>query len=225
MTGSFRLSLDALAGECERSEAALRRSTPHDLTRPTRCEAWDVRGLVGHMLRDVERITDYGRAPEPDRADTSAAGYFASYDPVGDAPAVAMRSIERAAAFGSVDELVDAFAASWRASVELAADVGPDRLIAVRWGPTMRLDQYIDTRVLEIAVHGLDLARALDTPPWLTPAGGSVTRAILSELLGDEPPRSWGDVELAEKGTGRATLTAADREALGLRTERFPLLA
>jgi hypothetical protein len=89
----------------------------------------------------------------------------------------------------------------------------------------MRLDDYLDTRVLEMAVHGLDLADALREPPWLTPPGGAVVREILSTLLGGAPPPAWDDVELADKGTGRAALTERDRTELGEAADRFPLLA
>jgi len=221
----FARSLEALSGESRAAEAALGALPDPAFDRPTRCAAWNVRGLTGHMLRDVDRILDYVAAPAPPEADATGASYFTRYDPVADAPDVAKRSIDRAAAFATTGELVEAFAATWRRAVDLALAEGPDRLVQVAWGPTMRLDDYLDTRALEMAVHGLDLADALGEPPWLTPSGGAVVRDILTTLLGGAPPPAWDDVELADKGTGRTALTDRDRTELGEAAGRFPLLA
>ena len=225
MSDRFSRSLEALSGESAAAEAALRALPDAAFDRPTRCTAWDVRGLTGHMLRDVDRIVDYLAAPAPSEADATAASYFTRYDPVADAPDVAKRSIDRAAGFATTGELVEAFAATWRRAIDLARAEGPGRLVEVSWGPTMRLDDYLDTRVLEMAVHGLDLADALGEPPWLTPEGGAIVRDILTTLLGGAPPAAWDDAELADKGTGRAPLTEQDRAALGEAAGRFPLLA
>ena len=50
-------------------------------------------------------------------------------------------------------------------------------------------------------------------------------RDILTTLLGGAPPPAWDDVELADKGTGRAALTERDMAELGEAADRFPLLA
>lgn len=221
----FERSLEALAAESAAAESALRTLTTHDFAGPTRCPAWDVRGLTGHILRDVDRIPEYLGAVAPTQADTGAAEYYTRYDPVADAPDVAARSIERAAEFATTSDLVEAFASTWRLAVEQARQEGPERLVQVQWGPRLRLDDYLDTRVLEMAVHGLDLADALGREPWLTAGGGGIVREMLTWLLGSAPPQAWGDVELADKGTGRARLTSKDTAVLGAAAERFPLLA
>ena len=218
-------SLDALASESAQAESALRALAADAFARPTRCPAWDVRGLTGHMLRDVDRIIEYIGEPAPDKGDTGAAEYYTRYDPVVDSAQVAANSIERAAQFATTDDLIDGFASTWRSAVDLARAEGPDRLVQVRWGPRLRLDDYLETRVLEMAVHGLDLADALDMKPWLTAEGGAIVRELLTWLLGAAPPTSWDDVELADKGTGRSQLTAKDRADLGAAADRFPLLA
>lgn len=224
MSDRFERSLEALAAESVAAEAALRATSSDGFGRQTRCPAWDVRGLAGHMLRDVDRIPEYLAAPAPAEADTGAASYFTSYDPA-DAPDVAARSIERAASFASTDDLVDAFALTWRSGVDLARREGPDRLVQVQWGPRLRLDDYLDTRVLELAVHGLDLADALGIDPWLSVDGGAIVRALLTSLLEAPPPQEWDDVELADKGTGRVPLSPRDRDALVASADRFPLLS
>jgi hypothetical protein len=88
----------------------------------------------------------------------------------------------------------------------------------------MLLAEFMRTRVLEVAVHGLDLAAGLDCPPWLTvpaaevvadlvlpagPAGGGAAAAmVLRERL------SWDRATLVAKLTGRAGLTEAERAAV-----------
>jgi uncharacterized protein (TIGR03083 family) len=225
VTERFERSLDAFAAESAAAEAVLRGLPDGAFATPTRCAAWDVRGLTGHLLRDADRIPEYLAAPAPAAADTSAAAYFTRYDPVADAPGVAARSIERAAGFASAAALVQAFADTWREAVALARAEGPDRVLQVRWGPTLRLDDYLDTRVLEMAVHGLDLADALGEPPWLTLSGATIVREMLTALIGARPPAEWDDIELAEKGTGRRDLTREDLSELGPAAARFPLLA
>jgi hypothetical protein len=83
----------------------------------------------------------------------------------------------------------------------------------------MLLSEFLLTRVVELAVHGLDLADALDREPWLTPAAADAVlelllgpghRAAMHELGCDQPT-------LVRKTTGRAPLEATDRERLDLR--------
>lgn len=221
----FDRSLDALAAESQTTETALRALPADSFGRQTRCPAWDVRGLTGHLLRDVDRILEYVGEDAPEKADTGAAEYFTRYDPVVDSAEVAAGSIKRAAEFATTDELVVEFATTWRSAIALARSEGPDRLVRVRWGPCLRLDDYLDTRVLEMAVHGLDMADALGLKPWLTRDGGAIVREMLTWLAGSTPPEAWDDVELAEKGTGRSPLTPRDIAALGTAADRFPLLA
>jgi uncharacterized protein (TIGR03083 family) len=221
----FERSLAALAAESAATEEALRALQADVFGWPTRCPAWDVRGLTGHMLRDVDRMIDCVGQDAPAEADTGAAEYFTRYDPVVDSAEVAARSIERAAAFATTDVLVEAFATTWRSAVDLARQEGPTRLVRVRWGPCLRLDDYLDTRVLEMAVHGLDMADALGTEPWLSRGGGAIVREMLSWLLGTAPPDGWDDIGLADKGTGRAALTQEDIASLGTAADKFPLLA
>ena len=139
-----------------------------DLTKPTRCDAWDVRGLIGHLIRDVDRILAYLPEPAPSDPDRDEVSYFRSYDPVAGAPQVARSAVETAERFATSAALIEGFATTWRAAVEAARTAGPDRVIATRWGPGLRMDDYVPTRVLEMTVHGLDLADALGRAPWTT---------------------------------------------------------
>lgn len=226
--GTYAASTQALADESARAEAALRDLDDAAFDRPTRCEAWDVRALAGHLIRDVERLVTYAAADPPAQPDTDAETYF-TYDARAEAPRIARSTQETADRYLTNDALVEGFAGLWRAAVDVARREGPDRVVGVALEPPMalRLDEYVPTRVLEMAVHGLDLAHALGRPPWLTVQGARITIAILEGRMGGAPPASlgWDDVTYIETATGRREATDAEREVLGSSAAAFPLLA
>ncbi len=219
-------ALEALTAECERvSEIALALS-PEDFALPTRCSPWDVKALLAHMWRDMDRIEVYVLAPSPEAPDTDSVGYWRAYDPVGDAPEISACTYEVADAFASGAELAVSFDEHWRECVTAAREEDGARLVQT-WGPAMSFAEYLRTRVLEIVVHGLDMARALGGEPWMTGGGAAVTEEILRGLLGAAPPPAlgWDVLTFIEKGTGRLPLSVDERSTLGDAASLFPLLA
>lgn len=216
----------ALTAECSLVSGVVGELSEADFALPTRCPPWDVKVLMGHMHRDVDRILDYRDEPAPDEPDADSVSYFRSYDPVGDAPRISARSMEVSDAFDSGAALARSFEERWRLAVDAARAQDPGKVVRT-FAPALRLEEYVKTRVLEIAVHGLDLADALGRPPWITPGGAAITRAILEGLLGVPPPPGleWDDVAFIEAGTGRRPLTGAERVVLGEAATAFPLLA
>lgn len=219
------LAFYALADECRLVTGVAGTLAEDDFARPTRLPAWNVKELVAHMWRDMDRVREALRQPPPGQADTTAVTYWRTYDPIGKGPEIADRAKGIAAGFATGAELARSFEENWTEGLEAARALPPDRIV-LTWGPTMRLDEFLATRVLEIAVHGLDLAHALQRPPWITPGGAALTRAILVGLLGDDPPSLLGrnDVAFIEAATGRRGLTYAERSVLGPRASAFPLL-
>ncbi|GAA2699584.1 hypothetical protein GCM10010429_01420 [Micromonospora olivasterospora] len=69
--------------------------------------------------------------------------------------------------------------------------------------------EFLVTRVVEVGVHGLDLAAALGREPWLTPAAAEVTggRGVPAGL-------GWDGSTLVAEATGRAPLTGRKRAVL-----------
>lgn len=218
--------VDVLAEECDLVSRVVLPLSPDAFEMPTRCEAWDVKELLGHMYRDVDRLIEYRDEPAPAEPDTDAVSYWRRYDPVDDAPRIANRAVEIAKGYEMGADLARAFEVRWREAVDVTKQLEPDRIYKT-FAPAMRLDEFVETRVLEIAVHGLDLARAIGRPPWISQRAADMTRHILLGLLRAEPPRSlgWDEVTFIEKATGRQPLSPPEREALGERAERFPLLA
>jgi uncharacterized protein (TIGR03083 family) len=137
---------------------------------------WDVRALVGHTSRSLTTVRSYLRTTA-DREDIATPQeYYVRVTPsaLGIVPAdVAERGRQAGRDLGddpaaAVEELVSGVTS------DLATVDNP--LIEVIGGLGIRLHTYLPTRVFELAVHGIDIARALDMPFRLP-------EAVLAEAL------------------------------------------
>lgn len=152
---------------------------------------WDVRALVGHASRSLITVSTYLRTPA-DREDvTNPADYYAwvrEHLSTADAGAIVERGRQAGRDLGeqpavTVDALLE------RAVDDVAAVDDP--LITVIGGLGLRLSTYLPTRVFELAVHGLDVARAtgldFDLPDDVL-AEATVLAARISVRLGTATP-------------------------------------
>ena len=150
---------------------------PDDWDRPG-LGAWTVRDLVGHTTRAFTTVTDYlvdgEEAGALDIEIDDVLEYFrtALADPAVHA-AVAARGRESGAALGADPAAaVRAHAEAALAAVDQASDDAVCRTIAgVMW-----LSDFLDSRIVELVLHGLDLCVALGRP--LDPPGGPAQRAL-----------------------------------------------
>src|SRR6266536_648292 len=218
-------ALEALREECEQVSKVALGLSEEDFSRPTRCSAWNVKELLAHMYWGLNRARRSLAEPAPEVADTDSVTYWRSYDPLEDAPGIANQATRRSAGFASGIELAEAWDDLWREVVEWAAREDRGRIVST-WGPTLTLDEYLKTRVLEITVHRMDLEDALGQKGWGTDKAVSIVDDTLELLLGEQPPSDleWDVVDFIEVGTGRRSLTSEEREILGPLAERFPLL-
>ncbi len=129
---------------------------------------WDMRALVGHTSRSLITVSEYLRTPAEHEDVADAVGYYVwvrDYTAAAGAEAVAERGRAAGRALGADPvATVDALAERALADVRAAGDP----LISVIGGMGIRLSTYLQTRVFELAVHGLDIARAAGrafTPP------------------------------------------------------------
>ncbi|GIJ11621.1 maleylpyruvate isomerase N-terminal domain-containing protein [Micromonospora andamanensis] len=208
----------AFHDECDRLGAVLRTLDRSDLDRPTRCTPWTVADLLAHVRTGAGRLADMLATTVPGPARVDAAGYFgaAKFLPQVDADRVESarseatrhRSQELAAGPGT------GFDRAWRATLA-AVDAHPaDRVVRTRHGDPMTVTEFLRTRVVEVGVHGLDLAEALDRPPWLTP---TAARVIADLLTGGQPlpaDLGWDRLTLIFKATGRSPRSRAEQDAL-----------
>jgi uncharacterized protein (TIGR03083 family) len=217
-------TIDALRAECEALSRTLADLSDEDFAKPTRLPAWNVKELVAHLYRDVDRINVALSQPPPDAVTADSVSYWRSYDPAADGKDIAARSTELAAGYPTGHELARAWEEMWPTAVAEAERADRNRLI-VTWGPGMTFEEFLRTRVLELAVHRMDLHAALGLPQEPTEGGSEITLRILRGLLRDDlPPGLWDEATFVEKATGRLPVTDEEAAALGKLSRSFPLL-
>lgn len=146
---------------------------------------WDLRSLVGHTSRSLITVSSYLRIPAEREDVTGPAHYYAllrGY--AAGSPAIVERGREAGRVLGAdpsakVTELLH--------QVLTDLDGAGDPLIAVIGGLGIRLSNYLPTRVFELTVHSLDIARATGidfAPPEQALEAATVLAAQISALTG-----------------------------------------
>lgn len=143
---------------------------------------WSTRELVAHTNRAYRTIVEYveGEAKDPTPI-TSAAEYFrivlAEETPH---VHIAERARREAGEYGDRDvvAVTEDFARSAMRLVETAAGETVMHLFVGE----MALQQYLATRVVELVVHGLDLAKALALPTDAPSESAKVALAVFVDL-------------------------------------------
>jgi uncharacterized protein (TIGR03083 family) len=166
---------------------------------------WDLRSLVGHASRSLITVSTYLQtAPEQeDLADpVEYYTYAAQYASSAGTEAIVERGRQAGRELGTdpaatIDGLVA------KALDDVAAVDDP--LIAVIGGLGIRLSSYLPTRVFELAVHGLDVARAAGVD-FTLPADALTDATVLAARIG--VALGQGETVLMAL-TGRSTLPAA----------------
>ncbi|GLU45997.1 maleylpyruvate isomerase family mycothiol-dependent enzyme [Nocardiopsis ansamitocini] len=210
--------LAALDAETDALLDALARITPTEYRRATRCAPWDVAALAVHTVGALDRVVAVlEAAPPPPGARTGAAGYYRpdvrfSAEVDADRVESAMAAAERAD-----PALIAAAGARLRARLRPLLRAAPgDRMVRTRHGDAMTLTDFLVTRVLEILVHGLDLADALGRRPWATGPGVELVGGLFAETADRSALEGTGLTGLAfvRAATGRALPGQAGRSAL-----------
>ncbi|MEQ4209909.1 maleylpyruvate isomerase N-terminal domain-containing protein [Actinopolymorpha sp. B17G11] len=217
--------LEAFRDEAEALDSVVEKLSADDFRRPTNCPPWDVKELIVHIavvlppypLRvadsstpDITEPADYYRRPDRTRPDYHGG--------------IAARAVETAAEIADGAAAGRLLAERWRTAWRDWSERDLSGLVTLSVG-TSRLDDYIVTRVISHAAHGLDLALSLGVEPWTTGRALAVMRPVFVSLLGAEPPTHWSDQALFERATGRRGLDREDRAALGACADRWPLLS
>jgi uncharacterized protein (TIGR03083 family) len=166
---------------------------------------WDLRSLVGHTSRSLITVSTYLRttAEREDLAGpTEYYVYARDFASNAGAEAVTERGRQAGRELGSdpaatVDHLVA------KALDDL--DAVDDPLITVIGGVGIRLSSYLPTRTFEMAVHGLDIARATGVD-FAIPEEVLVEAAVLATRIG--VALGQGETVLAAL-TGRTPLPTA----------------
>ena len=220
--------LVALREETEALSTVLRTLDATQFDQPTNCPPWDLRELVVHTAASVGIRTPFPSA-DAQSVSSSAADYYRRPE--------RSTSEYRQSNVDLTRQLArqlpaDTSPAQWfdevtqDALTKLSHD-DLNRIVLISRRGAMKLADYVLTRVVSLAAHGLDVALTLGRPSWTTPAAMTVIRPVFVKLMGAEPPASlnWDDQALLATATGRRALTAEEQERLGPLRERIPVLS
>jgi uncharacterized protein (TIGR03083 family) len=216
----------AFRAEAERLLDRVSAESEPAFSRPSPCPPWTVGELLYHVRVGAGRVPAMLAEREPEPEPGPATGRWVSavdyYRPDArfsaavndDRIAAAQRG---AAALGSGAAILHDYDRAWRESWTQARQAPPQRAVLTRHGDRMLLVEFLRTRVLELAVHGLDLAAGLGRPPWMTSAAADVVTGMLtpagtSGTLLDRT--GWNQVTLVAKLTGRLPMTSAEQTAI-----------
>ena len=157
---------------------------------PSALTAFSVRGLAGHLLRAMTSVEGYLEEPEPEagRPTISAAAYYASVlgvatTNINDDLHRAVRQRGEEAAGNAPGELAGRWAETVTRLRGRLATEPAGRLVKVYGGLVLDLDDYLVTRLVELVVHGDDLAVSLGVaPPRLDPDATGLVIETLVEV-------------------------------------------
>jgi uncharacterized protein (TIGR03083 family) len=210
----------AFASEAEALLSVTRTLTERDLTRISSCPPWTAGELLGHVVLATGRIRQALAEP----ADSSSrlvgtAGYYRPderFSPAANADRIQTAS-RLTAALGSPAAISAELGRVSQDSLRLLTEAPDDRTVRTRHGDRMLLTDFACTRIVELGVHGLDLAVSLDRPPWLTSAAADVLDELL--LPGGQAARlrdrlGCDQVALIGKLTGRMPVSPAEQAIL-----------
>jgi hypothetical protein len=214
--GSYETTIDTLAGELSRIEAAFRGLTDQEWATPTQLVPvdpdlphWTVFELAGHFDISIglTRMLIDGRGdlqPARDRtsffinprSETGPVVYGYAYTMVrGKTPA----------------DMPDVLAGTFGKTIEECRAVPADTVGPGYFAP-MQVDEFVASRIVEAVVHGLDLTLALGRDPIASPEGVVLTASILDDLLarrtlGRRPADLADDLAWVQAASGRAEHT------------------
>jgi uncharacterized protein (TIGR03083 family) len=154
--------------------------TKADLDRVSPCRPWTVGELVCHVLIAVRRIGETRADTGPGELVTTA-GYYRAGERFSAAVNSDRIDVARllARSLGSAAAISAAFDAAWREAYAILLASPADTAVRTRHGDRMLLTDFARTRVVELALHGLDLAAGLGRPPWMTAQAADVLADLL----------------------------------------------
>ena len=207
---------DVLVGECVAIERALADVEEGAFARPTNCPPWSLKELVVHVWQTLQLPSSFRTSTATPAS--AADWYRRSERETADYRA---RNVDRARAAA---EAYSDGAASVLALVAAGHEIrrrletaGGDSVITHPAVGAITLNDFVVTRVISVAVHGVDIAISTGVAPFITADALEVTCAVLEQLLGVSAVElGWTKLELVLWGTGRERLPE-DRDPVGIR--------
>lgn len=170
---------------------------------PSALEGLTIGGLAGHLARATETVERYLDDPEPPDQDLERPARYFSPGLVGGRGPGSAEIVERAEAAGAIGPT--ALVAEHRARIErlrerVAAEPETRRIVMKQGTARMLLDDYLPTRLVEMAVHADDLAVSIGAP---TPELAPDVRDVVIGLLVATARERHGDVAVLRALTRR----------------------
>jgi uncharacterized protein (TIGR03083 family) len=149
-------------------------------TRPALGE-WNVRDLLGHAVRATLTVETYlENVAQPPVTLSRPADYFLAAIDTADHKSVAERGREAGRGLGADPAAeIDTILRRALPKVDAAAD---DRLLPTPFG-SIRLIDYLVTRIFEMTIHELDLSGALDLRDGPPLSAQSIAITLTGEIL------------------------------------------
>ncbi|WP_369795975.1 maleylpyruvate isomerase N-terminal domain-containing protein [Actinoplanes sp. N902-109] len=206
-------TLEAFREESDAFIGALAELPMSAWDRRTRCDPWQVRDVVAHVITVLARVPDMIAAPAPARPDTTATDYYRADHRFSDtANADRIRMSQQRAAVRDATSLVQDLTVTAQSVITHCRQEPIGRIVETRHGDAMLLPEFLSTRIVELAVHGLDVADAAGRRPWLTTAAAEHLQRLLfgPDWLTSVTALGWDAVTLVRKTTGRGPVTAQE---------------
>jgi uncharacterized protein (TIGR03083 family) len=190
MTNDYERSKAAFKGQGALISEMIGGLSEEEWYKPSNLEGWNVLTLMAHIIRAPKVVVEYGAKPLTEPPVQDRWTYYQFNGPE-IAEAVSNRALQEAART-SPQNIGPEFEATMKAALETLDRLSPETVINSVFGP-IRLEEYIYTRLIELTIHGLDLALSLNQPVRFDPIAQAITVEILERLLGQPRP-----VELAD---------------------------
>ncbi len=120
--------------------------------------SWNVRELVAHVVRIIDRTAAYAGVPGTVDTESAAAYYIHAMSTPGANDAIAARARASVGLLG--DDPARAARTIGERTLAAVGALDDDAPVVTPFG-TLRLADYLSTRILEMVLHTLDVARAV----------------------------------------------------------------
>ena len=141
--------------------------------------SWSVRELVAHVVRIIDRTAAYARVSGTVDTESAATYYVHAMSSPGVNEAIAARARASVGLLG--DDPARAARTIGEGTLAVVDTLDGDAAVVTPFG-TMRLANYLPTRILEVVLHTLDVARAVGISVVPTRSALSVTLSLLAEI-------------------------------------------
>ena len=185
---TYEEMVDALADGLQALEEKLSGLSEEDWKRPTLLQPpipeappWNVLQLAAHFDIFMGMTMTLVGESQPVQVLDRASFCLACSERSQVAPAIYKLIVDHAEGHTPVTVL-DTVRQTFKQALEAIRSTPPDTIGPTFFGP-MRLDEFVATRLVEVAAHGMDLADALGEPQFVKPGPTTMAAEVLDEVL------------------------------------------